>query len=718
MNTPNIDFEAVNRAALRNARSLLGQMLPGGKFRSLEYVVRNPRRDDHRPGSFSINYRTGAWKDFASDDGGGDLVSLVAYLKGVSQGHAARELADKLGVSSSAPANGATSTPAPINSRPTSDLQVFHWGDDGPPLQKNELRRHHYKNDDGLVVRTKIKFASGKFANYYRLFEDGRPIGWQKKKPEGFQPVPYVTAALDPLDPELKNDHILWPEGEKDVDTLSKLNLPALTFGGVGDGLPEGIEKYLAGRHLVILTDNDDPGRAHGEQKATRAHSAGAASIRVVHFPNLPPKSDVTDFLQSGGSEADLNALIDAVSPWQPPSLPRAEPTERSGGRELIICRASDIEPEPISWLWPGRIAIGKQTLAAGEPGLGKSQLATFIASTVSTGGAWPGDEGRSPLGNVIILSAEDGVTDTIVPRLMAAGADRKRVFVISAVRNEDGSGRRTFNLQADLALLEQQLEMIGEVRLVVIDPISSYMGGIDSHKNTDVRGVLEAVGEMASRQVVAVLGVTHFSKGTGQSAINAFIGSVAFIAAARAAFAVMKDPEDQERRLFLPVKNNLAPLGHGLAFRLTQHLVATTGIDAVASAVSWESAPVTSTADGVMAANAGGNATSTAKGDCIEFLENILAGGWTEVADITAEAISAGLHTQGKELKDNKPMRAARSTLKIETKREGFGKGARYFWAFPGTPWAPSTPMGAHPNNGAPMDLEGAHGAVEGVIQ
>jgi hypothetical protein len=88
------------------------------------------------------------------------------------------------------------------------------------------------------------------------------------------------------------------------------------------------------------------------------------------------------------------------------------------------------------------------------------------------------------------------------------------------------------------------------------------------------------------------------------------------------------------------------------------------------------------------------------------------------EVADITAEAISAGLHAEDKELKDNKPMRAARSALKIETKREGFGKGARYFWAFPGTPWVPSTPMGAHANNGAPMDLEGAHGAFEGGIQ
>src|SRR6202034_1879594 len=93
------DFDGINAAALRSARSLLPALIPGGKFRSLEYIARNPRRNDARPGSFSINYRSGVWKDFASDDGGSDLVSLVAYLKGVGQGEAAQQLARELGIS-------------------------------------------------------------------------------------------------------------------------------------------------------------------------------------------------------------------------------------------------------------------------------------------------------------------------------------------------------------------------------------------------------------------------------------------------------------------------------------------------------------------------------------------------------------------------------------------------------------------------------------------
>jgi hypothetical protein len=93
-----IDFGTINKAALRSAKSLLTDLIPGGVFRGHEYIVRNPRRDDQNPGSFSINYITGVWKDFASGDGGNDLISLVAFVRGIDQGEAGRQLAEKLGV--------------------------------------------------------------------------------------------------------------------------------------------------------------------------------------------------------------------------------------------------------------------------------------------------------------------------------------------------------------------------------------------------------------------------------------------------------------------------------------------------------------------------------------------------------------------------------------------------------------------------------------------
>ena len=210
---------------------------------------------------------------------------------------------------------------------------------------------------------------------------------------------------------------------------------------------------------------------------------------------------------------------------------------------------AAEISPEKIEWLWPGRLARGKHTCIAGEPGTGKSQLSIAMIAIVTTGGEWPCAEGQAPLGSVIILSAEDGAADTIVPRLMAAGADLERVHVVSAVRHTDGS-RRSLNLQHDLDLLEKKIAEVGDVALVVVDPVSSYLGKTDSHKNSEVRGVLEPLSEMAERTRVAILSVTHFSKAGSNNttrALHRFIGSIAFTGAPRAAFAVIEDAEDTE---------------------------------------------------------------------------------------------------------------------------------------------------------------------------
>jgi hypothetical protein len=213
-------------------------------------------------------------------------------------------LAEKFGVPF-VKLNG-SATPKPINGGITAETpKVYTWGDNGPPQQPCEIRRHVYSHEN-VPVRIKIKQSGNGFTNWYRIFRDGKPIGWQAKKPEDFEAVPYVTAALDPFDSELRNDQLFWPEGEKDVDTLNKLNLPAFTFGGTGDGLPSGIEDYLTDRHFVILADNDEPGRAHAEKKAALAHAAGAASIKIVHFPELPPKNDVSDFVAKGGTIEQL----------------------------------------------------------------------------------------------------------------------------------------------------------------------------------------------------------------------------------------------------------------------------------------------------------------------------------------------------------------------------------------------------------------------------
>src|SRR5215204_3319704 len=236
----------------------------------------------------------------------------------------------------------------------------------------------------------------------------------------------------------------------------------------------------------------------------------------------------------------------------------------------LEVLQLSNVQPKPIEWLWKDRIAIGKVTVLAGDGGQGKSTILCDLAARTTTGEQWPDGTGGCNPGGVIILAAEDDVEDTLVPRLIAAGADMSRVFNIRSVREpRDGNmARRSFSLQADLAMLEAEISERGDIRFVIIDPVTSYLGKVDSHKNAEVRTVLEPLGEVAARCRVAMVCNNHFSKGTG-NANSRIIGSVAFVNQARAAFIVAPDAENEDRMLFMPSKMNVGPKGDGLAYRI-----------------------------------------------------------------------------------------------------------------------------------------------------
>jgi archaellum biogenesis ATPase FlaH len=265
----------------------------------------------------------------------------------------------------------------------------------------------------------------------------------------------------------------------------------------------------------------------------------------------------------------------------------------------VLVCMA-DVQPEAVSWLWSGRIALGKLTLIAGDPGLGKSFVTLDIAARVSRGMPWPDRRSEpNPTGGVVLLSAEDDVADTIRPRLDAAGANVSRIKAIQGVEfSEAGTGKRvcrSFNLEKDIPALEAAIQQTADCRLVVVDPVTAFTGKTDSHKNAEIRGLLAPLSELASRYRVAIVAVTHLNKNGGGNALYRAMGSLAFVAAARAAWLVVQDANDAKRRLFLSAKNNLAELQTGLAFRLEP-------MDGIA-VVAWEAEPVTLTADEALAA-------------------------------------------------------------------------------------------------------------------
>lgn len=248
------------------------------------------------------------------------------------------------------------------------------------------------------------------------------------------------------------------------------------------------------------------------------------------------------------------------------------EKAARSFEAEAEVICMNDIETKPITWLWPDRIACGKITVIAGNPGLGKSLIIASFSAIVSSGLSWPACQALSMPGDVILLSAEDDPADTIKPRLIAAGANVKRCHILSSIKTPEHLGKtnkRSFDLTKDVGRLREVIRNNGNVKLVVIDPISAYLGTTDSHNNADIRSTLSPLSEMASSCNVAIILVTHLNKSSNHEPIGRIIGSIGMIAAARAGYIVSKDENDPNIRYFLPVKNNLGDDNDAFAYHI-----------------------------------------------------------------------------------------------------------------------------------------------------
>ena len=311
---------------------------------------------------------------------------------------------------------------------------------------------------------------------------------------------------------------------------------------------------------------------------------------------------------------------------------------DRAGGT-LISSRASDIVPQNVDFIWPLRLARGKFTVIAGVGGLGKSQLLYTVAAIISNGSKWP-DGGKARQGSVLLMSAEDGPSDTMVPRMMAAGADLNRVHIIHAIRDPKGAERK-FDLQQDMQKIRAMCDKLGDVRLIGIDPVTSYLGGdIDSHNNTDLRRVLDPLNDLAEKCRTAIIGITHFNKARGESAMMKIMGSAAFVNAPRTAFAVMQDPEDGEGRVLASVKSNIGKLAGSLKFHIVEKTVGEdeVALPLIASHIVWDGATDLSADDIVRA----------------------------QASDTKAPKLSAAIHTIVGALRDGP--RPATEILKIAT--------------------------------------------------
>ena len=494
---------------------------------------------------------------------------------------------------------------------------------------------YDYTDEEGNLLFQVVRYEPKDFR---QRRPDGKD-GWIYNL-KGVRLVPYRLPEV------LSADRVFVIEGEKDVDRLRDLGLTA-TCNPMGAGKwREDFNQYFRDKTVIILPDNDEAGRKHAE-KVANGLSGIAKIVKVLELPGLPEKGDVSDWLKTGGTKEDLLNLADEAKEWEP----------KADGRAILV-HLSDIETQPVSWLWKGYLPIGKITLLDGDPGTGKSTICYDLASRISSGEPMPdGQEGMQ--GGVVIITGEDGLQDTVKPRIEVAGGDTSKIVALRGVRTDEGvSG---FML-SDFIALEEAMKSVG-ARLVIVDPLMAFLpAGVNSWSDQSVRSVLTPLANFADEMGVCILVVRHLSKHGISHALYRGGGSIGIIGIARVGLLAGVDPENENSRILACVKNNLAPKPPSLKYEM----------EPVGDyfRIRWVGVSEKTANDILVLSNENQSAIDEAK----EFLKDILSNGPVKASDVFKQGREIGL--------SEKTIKRAKKMLEITSLKLDFSSG--WVWQFP----------------------------------
>ena len=427
--------------------------------------------------------------------------------------------------------------------------------------------------------------------------------------------------------------------------------------------------KYPAVK-LVLCADND--ANQIGFTKAKEAAKRVSAGVVIPDFgeDRSDNATDFNDLHQLKGLDAvrrQLNAHSQPASDYF--NSGDTNTLTHEYHETVSLQCAADIKPEPISWLWNGWLAKGKLHIFAGTAGTGKTTISIALAATITTGGRFP-DGSPSPNGSVLIWSGEDSPADTLIPRLMSAGADLNRVHFIADTLTVN-NGIRSFDPAKDMQALMNKAAMMDDLSLLVIDPIVNAVAG-DSHKNGEVRRALQPVVDFGEKLNCAVLGITHFSKGgQGKDPLERVTGSLAFGALARIVLATAKI---NDRRIFCRAKSNIGLDSGGFEYDLQQKEVQAGIFSSYAlwgEAVEGSARDLLAEPDNLEIGESGGSALDEAK----DFLHHLLANGELSQKQIEVEAKGAGLSMR--------TVNRAKKELNIRSKKSSLDNC--WYWSLTG---------------------------------
>ena len=459
-------------------------------------------------------------------------------------------------------------------------------------------------------------------------------------------------------------------EGEKDVDTLTdKLGLFAVCSPhGAGSGRLENkwdhaYNALFKGADVAILADNDEAGKALSEHIAAEILPF-AKSVKLpdlsFEWEDLKPKGDITDVYEStspmtGKTVAEtvnmkLNALVVITEKLKP----------KADLKPQKYIRLSDIESTETEWLWYPYIPLGKITLMTADPGTGKTFLALYLTAQVSTGRPFYGESVYREPAVAVYQTAEDGVADTIKPRLEPMRPNFENILVF----NEE---------KESLSLSSEHIEEIMKElspKLMIFDPLQAYLGaGVDMHRANEVRPVLGRIAHLAEKYKCAVIFIMHNSKSAQNSALLRSLGSVDIPAVARSMLVLANNPDKQGGKIMCHEKSSLAAHGRSVLFEIAPQY----------GGIAFEGFSDLK-ADDVISSHREGRKKSSAKLDevCDSLLELFDKNGRLEVSSIKDLCDSLGC--------SHATLYRAKKELQIENDSSGFGKDKRIVWTLPET--------------------------------
>ena len=468
-------------------------------------------------------------------------------------------------------------------------LKAAHWSVSEKYKKIEKSKSYEYKNADGSIFGYVARFdvPGDKVFKQIKHLANGK---WQCTA--GDDPWPLYRLTEMPTD-----GPVFLHEGEKAACAGAAAGLPSIASKGGCKAASQSDWTPLCGKEVVILPDNDQQGEKYAAEVTKILHQlVPPATVKIVRLDGRP--SDGGDFADILAACADckdeevlagLRQTVESIAADTEAEIfvslaVKSAPENQAKNifekpkRIMVTQCMADIQPRAVDWLWKNRIPMGQLTLLTGPQGGTKSFLTVDLATRVSQGSKHPDGTGVCPQGQALFFTTEDEPGQAIVPRLQACGANMKNVHYMYGTAEDledDTENAKQLKLKTDIELLEQTISGMGNVKLLIFDPLEDYIDG-DNNNNKEVRTALTQLKAMAQRQNIAVVAVHHINKRSNDvTAVQTAGGAGAWTQVPRSVLHVIADPEDDNlgatrRRLVIVTKSNYGGTNEAQAYRLS----------------------------------------------------------------------------------------------------------------------------------------------------